>query len=89
MRLDYQNRSTHNFHAYSALNRVDISAASTTQPSEDSSKSIPVSSFLPSTSDCGTLKENYAILMARVVVEEIPFFQQISGCVPMHIIHAL
>lgn len=85
VRLDHQNRSVHNFQSYSSLNRVDISSAS--RSSDININKIPVSSFLPSISDCSALKQNYAILMARIVVDEIPHFHKIKECVPKHIIH--
>ena len=88
MRIDHQVKSLHYFHSYAALNRVEIalSAFKAMEPQCDIS-SLSASTFLPSALDCEQLRANYIILAARVIVNNIPFFQPLQSCVPEHIHH--
>ena len=86
MRIDHQSKSIHYFHSYAALNRIDVSGASIKEPQVDLEQ-LPLSTFLPSTSDCVALKENYTVLVARIITKEIPFLHSFKKCVPQHIEH--
>lgn len=86
MRIDHQAKSLHHFHSYGALNRVAISSGLSREP-QAAVDSLPVSTFLPSASDCAALKVNYTILAERIIVEDIPYFHHLNGCVTQHIEH--
>lgn len=89
MRVDHQVKSLHHFHSYAALNRVHISSHlwKLSSDAQHDINSIPVSTFLPSVSDCVAFKSNYTILAARIIADDIPFFQHLRKCVPNHILH--
>ena len=46
-----------------------------------------LSSYLPDAADCAQLRENYSILLARVIVEELPYFKVFRDRVVNHIKH--
>ena len=86
MRVDHQVQSLHYFHAYAALNRID------TQYLDDSKAigevgDLPLSTFLPSSDDCAMLSANFVVLVARILVQHMPFLEAFRKCVPQHIQH--
>lgn len=89
MRIDHQVKSIHHFHYYGAFNRVEVTEDFQCSPNESQAdiKSLPVSTFLPSASDCAALKANYAVLVERILVEDIPCFQHLKTHVTKHIDH--
>ena len=83
-RLDSQNKSLHYVQVYAVKDRTDFSRLSDSPPSPGRS----VYDILPTTSDYQMLKENFAILVARVLVDHIPYFKEdFKGLVPRHIQH--
>lgn len=83
-RLDSQNKSLHYVQVFAVKNRVDFSQLSSTPPSPGRS----VYELLPSSMDYQILKEHFAILVARVLVEHIPYFaEDFKGLVENHIPH--
>lgn len=49
---------------------------------------IPIEKFLPSQDDCREIRNRMNLVVARILVQEIPFFQRhFSECVPKHIRH--
>ncbi len=71
MRVDNQVKSIHYIHVYAALNRVITSGLCNDNPISTSMalQSLPESTFLPSLLDCKKLKENFAVLVGRVIVD--------------------
>ena len=64
--------------------RIDFSKLSTSPPPPGRS----VYDILPTTLDYQTLKDNFTILVARILVEHIPYFgEDFKGLVPSHISH--
>ena len=55
-------------------------------PIGDLSK-VPVSAFLPSITDCAALRDNFVILVARILVDNLASFSFLRKCVPIHIQH--
>ena len=74
MRVDQQGHSLHYFHAYAARDRFDLS-----MPEE--APSVPndpdLSKLLPSNDNKSTLKQHFAIHVARILSKHMPFFQRI------------
>ena len=83
-RIDAQSQSLHYVQGYAVKNRIEYSKFSNTPP--PSSRSVY--DLLPSTSDYQALKDNFAVLIARILVKHIPYFSQdFKGLVPNHITH--
>ncbi len=76
-------------HVYAALNRVITSGLCNDNPISASMalQSLPESTFLPSLLDFKKLKENYAVLVGRVIVDILTPFKSFKNCVPAHILH--
>ena len=89
MRLDSQVQSLHYFNSFAALDRIDTShlgLESSVQSAKDI-MAIPLSAFVPTHTDCTSIRSNYIVLAARVITEQIPYFKFLNGCVP-NITHA-
>ena len=87
MTLEHQRKSLHYFHSYATFDRIDFSGLSTTEAIGDMNDLVP-SVYFPDAADCTELRNNYAILMARVLVEEVDYFKQTFGkYVVKHISH--
>lgn len=86
MRLDHHVRSLHYFHAYAALNHVKTLHLDDTKPIGNV-EHIPLSKVLLSPEDCSTLRDNYVILISRILVQHLSFLQTFKKCVPQHIQH--
>ena len=84
MRIDCQNKSLHYVHLYGVKNRIDFSALPDTPPVGMKN----LSSLLPTNDDDKYLKDNFSVLVARVIVDNIPFFEEDRrGLVTRHILH--
>lgn len=86
MRLDHQVQSLHYFHAYVCLNRIETLHLDDTHPIGNIDH-LSLSTFLLSPDDCSTLKNNYAIIVSRVIVQHLAFLVPFKDCVPKHIQH--
>ena len=73
MRIDKQTKSLHYMHKYAVCDRIDLSSF-TDRPSLPDISKIKVSSILPSVDDQSAIKKNFAVLIARVLVQNVPFF---------------
>ena len=83
-RLDSQNKSLHYVQVYAVRDRINFSQLSNSPPPPGRS----VYDILPTTSDYQMLKDNFAILVSRILVEHIPYFKDdFKGLVPRHIQH--
>ena len=87
MRVENQVQSLHYFHAFAALSRVETLHLDDTKPIGDV-KDLPLSTFLLSPEDCSALRDDYVILISRILVRHLTFLQPFSSCVPKHIQHA-
>ena len=83
------NKSQHFFQYYAVKDRIDFSHLSTKPPDVSAlSKRQLCQSMLPSESDDATMRRNISFLVARVLCEHIPYFQQTyDGGVKKHIKH--
>lgn len=89
MRADkHRNQSLH-FHSFAVMNRVDFSALSDVcPPTCFNSPQKQAQQLLPSKEDDRILRDNFIILVSRILVDNIPFFQQtFDGAVTRHIRH--
>lgn len=85
MSADHQRQSLHYFHSYGVLDRVK-SDCTDHSPIGDVD-SLPPSAFLPDTDDCLQLRKHYAILIGRILVDQVSFFKKFKDCVVRHIPH--
>lgn len=86
MRIDKQTKSLHYMHKYAVRDRIDLSSF-TDRPSLPDISKIKVSSILPSVDDQSAIKKNFAVLIARVLVQNLPFFKDFGSGVERHIRH--
>lgn len=82
--IDAQTQSLHYVQVYAVKDQVDFSQLSKTAPSPGRS----IYDILPTTSEYQKLKDNFAILVAHIIVKHIPYFtQDFSGLLVNHIPH--
>lgn len=83
MRSDSQTRSLHCVHCYGVKDRVDFSEFSDTTPTE-----VTPFDIIPTLEDYKSLKNDFSVLVARQIVQFIPFFSMdYEGLVENHIPH--
>ena len=89
-RIDHQTLSLHFFHCYAVKDRIDLSHVSD-DPNPFLFKPISeleVEQLLPSASDSQAIMQNFGILVSRVLVEELPYFNTtFEDVVEKHIKH--
>ena len=85
MTTENQNKSLHYFCSYAARDRVNCDVGED-EPSTDI-LSLPFTTFLPSISDCSSLRDDYIVLIARILVDSLRFLKPLKGSVPQHITH--
>ncbi len=87
MRLDNQTKSLHYVHKYAVRDRIDLSSFDD-KPCLPDIGIIKVDKVLPSAKDNDAIRTTMATLVARVVVENLPFFKEFKRCIGRHIQHA-
>ena len=88
MREDNQNKSLHYFNTYAVKDRPEfykMDSTDNTLPTDI--ESAPKSTFLPTMADCKDIRDNYIVLIARVLTECLTFLHPLKQCVPSHILH--
>lgn len=74
-RIDTETQSLHFFHYYAVKDRINLAGVSDQNAYADvPSSSLPVDTLLPSSSDQQSILHNFGILVGRVLVEELPYF---------------
>lgn len=48
---------------------------------------LPLQTFLPTVDECSRLNDEFGVLIARVITENIDYFQPLQSVVPQHILH--
>lgn len=86
MTVDRQRQSLHYMHMYAVLDRVCGGSLEAHIRCGDV-MSLSAAAFLPTSQDSKQLCANYATLLARVVVDKLPFFSMFKDCVVAHIPH--
>ena len=89
MRVDKQSKMLNYFHIFALKGRVfNGPQAPQKGPSYGEFLCLALEDILPMLSDKDHLQENYIVLFARVICEQLPFFKKnFSECVPLHIDH--
>lgn len=85
MRHDHQTKSLHYFHMYAVRDRVNLRAASNAASLPDAS--VNLVAILPTRSDEERLRQNFAILIARVIKKLMQFFKTFGRGLEKHILH--
>ena len=87
MRVDQQGRSLHYFHAYATRDRFDLSMPEVAPSVPDNPD---LDKLLPSDFDKSTMKQFFAIHVARILCKHMPFFTEDFGdVIPEHIEHPM
>ena len=86
MTSENQHQSLHYIHSYAVLDRVNCFHLPYDAPVGDI-KELGPSTFLPSAEDSFALRHNYSVLLSRVIVKRLPFFEIFKDCVNSHILH--
>lgn len=82
----YRGKSHHWFSLYAVKDRVSGNHLPDERPLADVSK-LPLSTWLPSISDCISLREEFIILVSRVLVKNFSAFDFLKNEVIDHIPH--
>lgn len=86
MRSDRQTKSLHYFHLYAVRDRIDASSLSEEPQLVD--PDAPVEELLPTVEDARVMLANFEVLIARVLVQHMPFFSRsFADIVVDHIPH--
>ena len=89
-RIDHQTQSLHFFHHFAVKDRIDLSNV-TDDPSpyiDVPVSDLPINTLLPSVTDHQALMHNFAILVSRILVAELPYFHTtFDDIVVWHINH--
>lgn len=88
--IDKQTVSVHYFHYFAALDRINLSGYSDvpTRFYYMPTNKLPLDILLPTSSDNQILVRNFAVLVSRILVKYIKFFEQsFDGVVVNHIRH--
>lgn len=84
--LEVHTKSLHYFHAFAALDRVNLSGLSEQRPSIDPSI-FDLEKLLPLHDDICSLKSNFQIHVARIVTTYLPCLRPLKSVTPLHIKH--
>ena len=84
--MENRGQDHHLFHLYAAKHRVLGEHLPNDKPIRDVA-TLPLSTFLPSVSECETYQNELQILVGRVIVKHISYFSCLSDLVPEHIKH--
>ena len=89
MRCDSQGTiSLHYFHSYAVADRIDFSKLSDQSSVKDLEKEAKALLMLPSLEDEEALRQNFKILISRILCDNVPFFKaSFDGVVVWHIRH--
>ena len=85
MRQDSPNESYHFFHTIAVQDRIDTGHLDSSKPQQLVSN-LTISDFLLSSSDYDHLRDDFIVLVARVLVQEFKEFKFLAG-VPPYILH--
>jgi L1 cell adhesion molecule like protein len=88
MRLDRQNKSLHYFHSFAVKDRVNLHNVSDTPPTELPAVSEAVEMLLPNEDDHAAICDEFAILVAQMMCDNMQYFKENYGdIVQRHIPH--
>lgn len=84
--IERRSQSLHYFNVYAVLDRVDLSSFSDSFPRVDIN-SLPLQDLLPSPTNFSSLCSNFAVLVGRVLTENLKSFSVFADVIPAHIEH--
>jgi hypothetical protein len=85
MRFNRQTQSLHYFNVYAVRDRIDTSNFS---EKHESPPTLQLYDFLPSNEDYSSLKENFKVLVSRILCQNMKFFKNnFSKSIQWHIEH--
>ena len=84
--MQRKNRDHHWFHLYAALNRVNSTHLPDDKPIALVAN-LPLQTFIPSIEECNQLREEFRVLISRVIVENLPYFKEMESIIQRHIKH--
>lgn len=84
MRVDNQTRSLHYVHKYAVRDRLNLSKFDD-KPCHPDHTRVRVGSLMPSSEDDSAIYENMAMLVARVLVENLEFLKTFKKSLGRHI----
>ena len=84
---DNQSKDLHYFHLFAAKDHIDLSGASEEPPSLN--PDAVLSELLPTDEDIEEMKSNFGVLIARQLIQYLPYFKKhFSDVIVQHISHA-
>ena len=86
MRMDHQTKSLHYVHKYAVLDRLDLSTFDD-KPCHPEIDNVHLESMLPTKKDGEKVRQNMAILVARVLIKNFPFLKSFARSLGRHILH--
>ena len=84
--IERRSRSLHYFYVYAVLDQVDLSLFSDSFPTVDIN-SLPLQDLLPSPTNFSSLCSNFAVLIGRVLTENLKSFSVFADVIPPHVEH--
>lgn len=86
MRIDHQVQSLHYFHSYASKNRIQTDHLDDDRRIKNIND-LALSDILPSVEDCSSIRNNFTVLVARVIVKYLSHFSMFKKAVTNHIQH--
>ena len=85
-------QSSHYFHSYAVRDRIDLTDYNDISPPRPVQWTMTdyvavAKKVLPTTVEEKALSENFVQLVARVIIQQIPYFQQFENVLPTFITH--
>ena len=88
MRSDRQNESVHYFQSYAVKDRVNLTNVSDVAPTKIPTVSEVLEKVLPTDCDDAVVQDEFALLVARMMCDNMPCFKEnFSDVVQCHIPH--
>jgi len=81
-----KDKDHHWFQMYAVRDRVTGRDLPNNAPIADVTK-VPLQTFLPSVEECNHIREEFGVLIARVIVEKLEYFSPLKPVVPEHMKH--
>ena len=87
MRLDRQNILPHYFHSFAVKDRVNLQNVSDTPPTNLPEISEALEMLLPTERDDAVIRDEFALLVAQMMCDNIQYFKENYGDIQQHIPH--
>lgn len=84
--MERKEKDHHWFHLFATRDRITGISLSDDAPTADIA-TLPLQTFMPSVEECHQLREEFGVLISRVLVEKMAYFSPLKPVVPAHILH--